>query len=166
MENKKSSLKAKLTYSQWLAFDTLSTMLKAQLPEFSLVGIPDGEIWKLTRANTRRSDLWELLQKRILIEHRIVAECCYEFKPIIKSPINEGEEWAEKREVIFCLHLIPKKNSNLLSEKYTPDLFLKIQFEMYGDVADLEVRKIIFIPQSKDQSDTIFLNRPLSYEIA
>lgn len=166
MKKKRSSLKANLTASQWLAFDMLNMMLKGPLPEFSLAGIPDGEIWKLSRANLARENLWRLLQKRVFVEFRTIEECSYDFKSIVRIPKNEGEEWVERRDVIFNLSLVIKPKNHLPPALDFESLSLRIKMEMIDDSGEWRVQKIIFIPQTREYLIIIFNGFSSVYEIA
>lgn len=168
MKNKRSSLKADLTASQWLAIDTLSAMLKGPLPQFSLVGVPDGEIWKLTRANLAREKLWKVFQKRIFIEYRTVEECSYKFEPIITTPKNEGEEYFETRNVSFDIVLVTKPGvvipqAHCLLRQQSISFGVKMETERLLD--QWQVRSIILRPEYDVDRITLFNSCDLNYSI-
>lgn len=166
MKNKRSSLKANLTCSQWLAFDTLSAILKGQLPKFSSDGVPEDHIWRINRTNLDRETLWKFFEKRIYIKYRFVGECSYEFSSIISVPKNEGDEYAESRNVFFNLNLMLKPGIHLPPALDFENIFLRIKMEMFNDCGEWYVKKISFIPQSQEQVFTIFNRFSIKYEIA
>lgn len=161
MKNKESSLtlNGNLTNSQWLALDTLSSILKGPLPLFS--EDPRNHFYKeRERSNLVKINLWKLMKERIHIESRLMEICLFKFKPIVRDNEDQG---ITTREVLFNIDLIIKHSIGL-SCYMEPRLCLKIKMNLLADCGEWHVRVISFTPIDNQQY-LIFRGFPTVYNI-